>query len=293
MLSCVQRPRASPGDVAVADTDIELVNVRFSRAEIADVIGQAFAGTERCEPEWSMHYVLGPQLRDYNDVRRRELATFWMTVPTVQHGHPRRGWVLGVRNPTDGILEAVVIVRRFEGDPGADIWATATSIATLMSGAMLPFYDGKLPQVYSDSGMRTRIGDAQTTRAFDGLFAKMEEMHKIWADKPHYYVAIMAVEPTSQGTGKCSKLMRAVNRMADAEGVDCYLECSGKRNRAIYKRFGYEEKGVYTVTVEKEEEGSEPYKELFAMVRPPGGSGGASAGGEQATKEKKGPFGLW
>ena len=268
MFSCVQRPRASPGDIAIAGTQIEILNVRWSRAEIADVVGRSFAGTEHTEPEWSMHYVLGPQLRDYSDIRRRELATFWMTVSIVQHGHPRRGWTLGVRNPTDGKLEAVVVVRRFQGDPGADIWAMATAITTMMSGGMLPFYDGKLPQVYADKEMRAQISDAQTTRAFDGLFAKMEEMHKLWASKPHYYVAIMAVGPSSQGTGKCSTLMRAVNRMADAENVDCYLEASGVRNRAIYEKFGYEAKGVYTVGVEKEEEGSEPFKEWFPMVRP-------------------------
>ena len=144
----------------------------------------------------------------------------------------------------------------------------------------------------------SRIGDAQTTRAFDGLFAKMEEMHKIWADKPHYYVAIMAVEPTSQGTGKCSKLPCARSTEWPTPRVCGLLPgvLGCKRNRAIYKRFGYAEKGVYTVTVEKEEEGSEPYKALLVRwygrrvyARP----WRRERGWRASDVEKKGPFGLW
>ena len=78
----------------------------------------------------------------------------------------------------------------------------------------------------------------------------------------------MAVDPSAQGKGRCGTLMRAVSRMADAEGVPCYLECSGARNRDIYAHLGYEQKRQYTVRVEDDEAGSVPFEEFFAMVRP-------------------------
>ena len=144
----------------------------------------------------------------------------------------------------------------------------STAVVTLLVGGLLPFYDGALPTLYKDSKLRKQMGDAMNKRAFDGAFPKMEEMHKEWANVPHWYVAVMAVDPSAQGQGRCAALMRAVSRMADADGLPCYLECSGTRNRDIYAHLGYEQKKQYTLAVEGDEPGSEPFTEFFAMVRP-------------------------
>ena len=56
--------------------------------------------------------------------------------------------------------------------------------------------------------------------------------------------------------------------MADADGLPCYLEASGPRNRSIYSHLGYVETEQCAVSVENDEPGSEPYTEFFAMVRP-------------------------
>jgi len=63
-------------------------------------------------------------------------------------------------------------------------------------------------------------------------------------------VDIMAVVPEAQGQGYTSRLMRAVSRAADAEGVPCYLEASSERNTRIYGRFGYEVRGQSTESTE-------------------------------------------
>jgi len=57
---------------------------------------------------------------------------------------------------------------------------------------------------------------------------------------------------------------------ADEDGLPCYLECNGSRNRAIYMRYGFiYGVGKYTFEVEGDEPGSAPFTEAFAMWRPP------------------------
>ena len=94
-------------------------------------------------------------------------------------------------------------------------------------------------------------------------------VHKAHADCPHYNVAVAATLPEAQGRGHLSTLMRAVTRRADEEGLPCYLECHGTRNRGIYMRYGFREVGKYTYEVEGDEPGSAPYTEAFAMWWPP------------------------
>ena len=193
MLPCLA-PRTSPEAAAIHGTDIEVLNVRSQRAEIASVIGRAFAGTANADPERSMHWILGPQLPLGDPRRRAEVATTLMTFQLVQDGLPRRGIVLATRG-AQGEVDAVVVARRHDSAPGADVWALGTAIVTTMAGAMLPCYDGALPTVFADSKMRAQMGNAILKRAFDGFVPKLEETHKEWADMPHWYVSIMAVDP--------------------------------------------------------------------------------------------------
>ena len=232
MLPCCA-PRTSPVAAAIHGTDIEVLNVRSQRAEIASVIGRAFAGTANADPERSMHWILGPQV-PLGEPRRAEVAATLMLFQLVQDGHPRRGIVLATRG-AQGEVDAVVIARRHDSAPGADVWALGTAIVTTMAGAMLPCYDGALPTLFADSKMRAQMGNAILKRAFDGFVPKLEETHKEWADMPHWYVSIMAVDPSAQGKKRCGTLMRAVSRMADAEGVPCF-SCAPARGTETFTR---------------------------------------------------------
>ena len=78
---------------------------------------------------------------------------------------------------------------------------------------------------------------------------------------------MLAVDPAHQGKGHGARLCRSVSALADKDGLPCYLECSGPRNRAIYAHLGYEEKGAYELR-DPEDADAAPYKELYAMVRP-------------------------
>jgi GNAT superfamily N-acetyltransferase len=58
--------------------------------------------------------------------------------------------------------------------------------------------------------------------------------------EPHWYLATLATEPTRQGTGIGSALLRAQLAEADEHGVPAYLESSKARNVPLYARFGFE-----------------------------------------------------
>jgi GNAT superfamily N-acetyltransferase len=67
--------------------------------------------------------------------------------------------------------------------------------------------------------------------------ARIERGHPT---KSHYYLAVLGVEPASQGRGLGSALMFPILSRCDAERVPAYLEASSPRNRALYERHGFE-----------------------------------------------------
>jgi len=106
-------------------------------------------------------------------------------------------------------------------------------------------------------------------KRFEHLGFTLLAKHKKWANFPHWYLAYVGVEPELQGAGHGSKLSRTVSAYADRDGVPCYTECTGQRNREYYEHLGYEVKEQVTLKVSGDEAGWED-SELFIMVRPPG-----------------------
>lgn len=91
--------------------------------------------------------------------------------------------------------------------------------------------------------------------------------HKHGAKPWHYYVSIMAVLPTEQGKGHASRLMKAINRIADAEGVPLFLDCGSEKNVAVYKKMGYVVVEQQTCAATEDD-----LVTVYAMVREPGAS---------------------
>ena len=82
-------------------------------------------------------------------------------------------------------------------------------------------------------------------------------------------VEIVATDPPLQGQGHMSRIMRAINRICDAEGLPAYLECTGDKNKAVYEHFGYVCQGVYPINLVDDEPGWEPNTPVYTMVRQP------------------------
>ena len=260
MLPCV-RTRRKPwadGVEEIGTAEIEAVMT---------LIGKAFAGTRESEPEWSAHWLLGPQLADMDDPRRAHMCGFFLSFAVATHGHPDRGTVIGMRGD-GGSLRSVIVVRRMpNAAPLIDrVWSRPTASLSVISRSLA---QGTMPSIYTDAALKTTLAAPIDKRGSLAVLPGLEKIHKAHADCPHYNVAVAATLPEAQGCGHLSTLMRAVTRRADEEGLPCYLECNGTRNRAIYMRYGFVEVGKYTFEVEGDEPGSAPFTEAFAMWRPP------------------------
>jgi ribosomal protein S18 acetylase RimI-like enzyme len=65
------------------------------------------------------------------------------------------------------------------------------------------------------------------------------KLHRRFAPGGHLYLQWLGVEPSCQGQGLGSAMLRPVLRRADAEGLPSYLETFKPRNVALYQRHGF------------------------------------------------------
>ena len=59
-----------------------------------------------------------------------------------------------------------------------------------------------------------------------------------------------------------------MSAVADAQGLLCYLETTGKRNVAVYERFGYKVVERLYFEIDDDDEDSGPCTECCIMIRP-------------------------
>jgi GNAT superfamily N-acetyltransferase len=120
-------------------------------------------------------------------------------------------------------------------------------------------------------------GGLSTTRYWIWKARQAEAQKELWtSDKGYYFCNIVTVLPEAQGKGVGRALMEEVLRMADKEGVGCYLESSRRvPNVAIYERFGFRLVKEMECGDGSEEEGRIT---LYCMLRDPRPVGEASGG---------------
>ncbi len=90
---------------------------------------------------------------------------------------------------------------------------------------------------------RARVGEA----GFDRMqtpFVAADAQLMAALPGPHWYLDMVAVEPTHQGCGIGSALLGAVHERADADGWPTGLVTFQLRNLPLYARLGYEQVGV-------------------------------------------------
>lgn len=64
-------------------------------------------------------------------------------------------------------------------------------------------------------------------------------VERIHPREPHWYLAILGTDPSAQGRGIGSALMRPVLDRCDEDGIAAYLESSKEANIAFYARHGF------------------------------------------------------
>jgi ribosomal protein S18 acetylase RimI-like enzyme len=80
---------------------------------------------------------------------------------------------------------------------------------------------------------------AVTGRNLPRLFTVLNTIEKKHPQPPHYYLAVLGVEPEGQGRGFGGALMQPVLTRCDRERIPAYLESSKRRNVVLYERHGF------------------------------------------------------
>ncbi|WP_234033042.1 GNAT family N-acetyltransferase [Erythrobacter rubeus] len=72
------------------------------------------------------------------------------------------------------------------------------------------------------------------------FFAQMDDFHP---HEEHWYLPLIAADPSQAGRGLGAALMKHALQKCDAEGLPAYLESSNPRNISLYERHGFEVMG--------------------------------------------------
>lgn len=70
-----------------------------------------------------------------------------------------------------------------------------------------------------------------------------ETMAQYHPEEPHWYLAMIGVDPARQGRGYGSAILKESLRRCDEDGVIAYLESSNAKNVPLYERYGFEVMG--------------------------------------------------
>lgn len=92
------------------------------------------------------------------------------------------------------------------------------------------------------------------------VFSLLEQMSYFHPHKPHWYLAILGVEPSKQKKGYGSTLMKPILNLCDRHARLAYLESSNAANIPFYEQHGFE-------VIDKIQVGNSPT--MFPMVRSP------------------------
>ena len=94
---------------------------------------------------------------------------------------------------------------------------------------------------------------------FQRFEAAERRTHERLASFPHWYLALIGVDPRFQGRGLAGSLLRPMLSHMDVEGVPCYLETHSQKNVAIFRHFGFRVLEEFDSSVEG--------RSLWAMLR--------------------------
>jgi ribosomal protein S18 acetylase RimI-like enzyme len=82
------------------------------------------------------------------------------------------------------------------------------------------------------------IGEAPFARIMN-VIAPLDALRRADAPEPHWYLALLGVNPDLQRRGLGSAVVQPILEQADAHDTPCYLETQEERNIAFYERLGF------------------------------------------------------
>jgi ribosomal protein S18 acetylase RimI-like enzyme len=97
------------------------------------------------------------------------------------------------------------------------------------------------PGVTSDrEAMLAVVGELARAEKLPVLGEVGDAIARHHPQEPHWYLAMIGVDPARQGRGYGSAILRESLRRCDEDGVIAYLESSNPKNVPLYERWGFE-----------------------------------------------------
>lgn len=258
--------------MALTSTQLELVTSDKAVCELReaeywdaiDLLGRSFAGVSEEAPGEPVLSWLLPSLQ-YDNPHRQPYIGFLAAIDRIPH-IKTGGGLLATRDASGNLAAIIHFYRMKSGPPG--FWARMGANWRRMRAWIDLGARKRIPELLSNAKAREtkafgeKLKVELTARSKSLSNAPQDLHHKHAPDQHHYYVSLVAVEPSMQGQGHCGKLMRAINRISDAEGVSLFLDCEAE-NGKVYERMGYTRVATETVTFAPGDELT-----IIGMVRP-------------------------
>ena len=240
------------------------------------VVGRGMCGTSDHLPEPANHWQIGPELQNCDDPQRREVVEFIMTVYLeAQHNPDWEGSEFLATRDADGAITAVALCHRMEA--GEESFLSKLASPFRRASALFAAAKSGVPGLFADKlpADQQKVAKVRASIRLRGSAVEegVDHMHAASQPSAHWYVAALAVEPESQGKGLGKKLLSAVSRIADSEGLPCYLDCGSERHCRIYERSGYSvvcQKAIKVTDVPEEVPGEWPEEQVeYGLTRSP------------------------
>jgi ribosomal protein S18 acetylase RimI-like enzyme len=77
--------------------------------------------------------------------------------------------------------------------------------------------------------------------------AVIEQMERHHPPDPHWYLPLIGVDPSHQGKGYGSALLRHGLAACDRDGLPAYLDSTNPKNIPLYERHGFEQLGTIQI----------------------------------------------
>jgi GNAT superfamily N-acetyltransferase len=114
-----------------------------------------------------------------------------------------------------------------------DVWVTPA-----VSAAAIWAPPGHRPSPIREALVAPAMATVFRTRSLAGMRLEAA-MRAGRPPEPHWYLAVLGTDPTHQGRGHGSAVLRPVLERCDADGIGAYLESSKASNIPFYERHGF------------------------------------------------------
>lgn len=91
------------------------------------------------------------------------------------------------------------------------------------------------------------VEDSVPAKDRETVFGVFEKMGAFHPSEPHWHLPLIGTDPTRQGTGLGSVLLRYALAICDEQQTPAYLEATSDRNVSLYQRHGFKVLGTIRV----------------------------------------------